>query len=262
MGQAFTVILAIPARLDSSRLPRKLVAEIGGKPMLGHVLERCLQATSAHATVLCTDSQELADQAAGLGVSSLLTSADCTSGSDRIASVADQLLAAANSAPERTIIINVQGDQPFIDPKVIDAVAASFIARQPTPEVLTPIYRLTAEKLHNPNVVKVLLAADGRGLYFSRSALPHVRDVDPAEWCAHTSFWGHVGIYAYRADVLLRWPQLPISPLEQLEKLEQLRLIEAGIRIDTLEVEGDQFSVDTPEQLAQARAIAAMMPAG
>jgi len=206
MNQAFTVILAIPTRLESRRLPRKLAAEIDGKPMLGHVLERCLKSTAAHATVLCTDSQELADQAAGLGVSSLLTSAECSSGSDRIASVADQLLAAANSAPERTIIINVQGDQPFLDPGLIDAIAASFIARQPTPEVLTPIYRLSAEKLHNPNVVKLLLAADGRGLYFSRSALPHVRDVDPAEWCSHTSFWGHVGIYAYRADMLLSWP--------------------------------------------------------
>ena len=109
---------------------------------------------------------------------------------------------------------------------------------------------------------RMLLAAEGRGLYFSRSALPHVRDVDPADWCAHTSFWGHVGIYAYRADVLQRWPQLPISPLEDLEKLEQLRLIEAGIRIDTLEVDEDQFSVDTPEQLEQARAIASMMPPG
>ena len=94
MNQAFKVILAIPARLESSRLPRKLVAEIGGKPMIGHVLERCLQATAAHATVLCTDSQELADQAAELEASSLLTSSDCSSGSDRIASVADQLLAA------------------------------------------------------------------------------------------------------------------------------------------------------------------------
>jgi 3-deoxy-manno-octulosonate cytidylyltransferase (CMP-KDO synthetase) len=225
--------------------------------MLAHVLERCLQATAAYATVLCTDSQELADQAAGLGDSSLLTSADCSSGSERIPSVADQQLAAVNSAPDHTIIINVQGDQPFLDPALIDAIAASFIARQPTPEVLTPIYRISAEKLHNPNVVRVPLAADGRGLSFSRSALPHVRDVDPAEWCGLISFWGHVGIYAYRADVLLRWPQLPISPLEQLEKLEQLRLIEAGIRIDTMEVEGDQFSVDTPEQLEQARAMAA-----
>ena len=137
MNQAFTVILAIPARLESSRLPRKLVAEIGGKPMLQHVLERCLQATAAHAIVLCTDCQTLADQAAGLGVPSLLTSANCTSGSDRIASVVDQLLAAVNSTPERTIIINVQGDQPFLDPALIDAIAASFIARQPTPEVLT-----------------------------------------------------------------------------------------------------------------------------
>ena len=180
--------------MNSNRLPRKLLAEIGSKPMLQHVLELCLQATAAHTTVVCIDSQQLANQAAGLGVASLLTSADCTSGSDRIASVADQLLAAVNSAPERTIIINVQGDQPFLDPALIDAIAASFIARQPTPEVLTPIYRLNPEKLHNPSVVKVLLAADGRGLYFSRSALPHVRDVDPAEWCAHSSFWGHVDI--------------------------------------------------------------------
>lgn len=262
MEQDFKVILSIQARLNSSRLPRKFIAEIGNISMLQHVLERCLQARTAHTIVLCTDSQELADQTPCLGVRALHTIADCSSGSDRIASVTDQLIAVVNSEPERTIIINVQGDQPFLDPALIDAIAAAFIARQPTPEVLTPIYRLSAEKLHNPNVVKVLLAADGRGLYFSRSALPHVRDVDPAEWCAHTSFWGHVGIYAYRADLLLRWPQLPSSPLEQLEKLEQLRLIEAGIRIDTLEVEGDLFSVDTPEQLEQARAIAAMMPAG
>ena len=193
MGQDYTVILAIPARLDSSRLPRKLVAGIRGKSMLQHVLERCLQAKTARAIVLCTDSQELADKAAGLGVQALLTSADCRSGSERIASVADQLLAAVNSAPERIIIINVQGDQPFLDPAMIDALATTLIARQPTPAVLTPIYRLSAEQLHNPNVVKVLLAADGRALYFSRSTLRHVRDVDPADWAAHANVWGHVG---------------------------------------------------------------------
>jgi 3-deoxy-manno-octulosonate cytidylyltransferase (CMP-KDO synthetase) len=93
----------------------------------------------------------------------------------------------------------LQGDQPFLDPAMIDALAAACIARQPTPAVLTPIYRLSAEQLHNPNVVKVVLAADGRGLYFSRSALPHGRDVDPADWAAHANVWGHVGLYAYRA---------------------------------------------------------------
>jgi 3-deoxy-manno-octulosonate cytidylyltransferase (CMP-KDO synthetase) len=109
MNLAFTVILAIPARLEFSYLPSKLVAEIGGKPKLEHMLERCLQATAALAIVLCTESQTLADQAVGLGLPSLLTSADCTSGSDRIASVVDHLLAAVNSTPESTIIINVQG---------------------------------------------------------------------------------------------------------------------------------------------------------
>jgi len=131
--------------------------------------------------------------------------------------------------PARTVIINVQGDQPFIDPAVIDAMAEAFSAITPAPAVLTPVYRMAAEKVHNPNVVKTLLAADGRALYFSRSAIPHVRGVEPAEWPQHAPYWGHVGIYGYRADVLTRWPGLPASPLEQIEKLEQLRLIEAGI---------------------------------
>jgi 3-deoxy-manno-octulosonate cytidylyltransferase (CMP-KDO synthetase) len=114
------------------------------------------------------------------------------------------------------------------------------------------------DKVHNPNVVKTLLAADGRALYFSRSALPHVRGADPDDWHGHASFWGHVGIYGYRADVLAGWKDLPHSPLEQIEKLEQLRLIEAGISIGTFPVEGDFLSVDTAEQLEQARAMASL----
>jgi 3-deoxy-manno-octulosonate cytidylyltransferase (CMP-KDO synthetase) len=114
-----------------------------------------------------------------------------------------------------------------------------------------------AENVHNPNVVKTLLAADGRALYFSRSAIPHVRGVDPADWPDHTTYWGHVGIYGYRAAVLMRWNQLPHSPLEHIEKLEQLRLIEAGIQVGTFAVEGESLSVDTAEQLEQARLMAA-----
>ncbi|MCP9942758.1 3-deoxy-manno-octulosonate cytidylyltransferase [Cyanobium sp. ATX 6E8] len=251
-------VVAVPARLESSRLPGKVLADIGGKPMLQRVLEGCAAAQAPAAVVLCTDSQDLAERARQWGVEALLTSPACESGSERIASVAEQLVArAGGSDPARTLIINVQGDQPFIDPAVIDAMAAEFSRRSPTPEVLTPVYRMGAEKVHNPNVVKTLLAADGRALYFSRSALPHVRGVDPAHWPAHTTFWGHVGLYGYRADVLQRWNALPHSPLEHTEKLEQLRLIEAGIGIGSFPVAGESLSVDTAEQLEQARAIAA-----
>jgi 3-deoxy-manno-octulosonate cytidylyltransferase (CMP-KDO synthetase) len=249
-------VVAVPARLESSRLPGKVLADIAGKPMLQRVLERCARASEPAAVVLCTDNQDLVDCAAAWGFAALLTSPSCESGSERIASVADQVVVRGGGNAEDTLIINVQGDQPFIDPAVIDAMAAEFARRTPTPEVLTPVYRMGANKVHNPNVVKTLLATDGRALYFSRSAIPHVRGVDPADWHAHTTYWGHVGIYGYRADVLMRWNQLPHSPLEHTEKLEQLRLIEAGIQVGTFPVEVESLSVDTAEQLEQARAIA------
>ena len=249
-------IVAVPARLESSRLPGKVLADVGGRPMLQRVLERCAHASKPAAVVLCTDSQDLISRAADWGFNALLTSPSCESGSERIASVADQLVELGGGNATDTLIINVQGDQPFIEPQVIDAMASEFAQRTPTPDVLTPVYRMGAEKVHNPNVVKTLLAADGRALYFSRSAIPHVRGVDPADWPAHTTYWGHVGLYGYRADVLMRWNQLPHSPLEHTEKLEQLRLIEAGIQIGTFPVQGESLSVDTAEQLEQARSMA------
>jgi 3-deoxy-manno-octulosonate cytidylyltransferase (CMP-KDO synthetase) len=253
-------VVAVPARLESSRLPNKVMADIGGLPMLQRVLQGCAQASTPQAVVLCTDSNPLADLARGWGFQALLTSPACNSGSERIASVAEALIAQAGGTAETTLIINVQGDQPFIDAAVIDAMAAEFSRRTPTPEVLTPVYRMGADKVHNPNVVKTLLAADGRALYFSRSAVPHVRGVDPEQWHQHAPYWGHVGIYGYRADVLQQWNALPHSPLESTEKLEQLRLIEAGIGIGTFEVEDEFISVDTAEQLEQARVMYAAMP--
>jgi 3-deoxy-manno-octulosonate cytidylyltransferase (CMP-KDO synthetase) len=250
-------IVAVPARLESSRLPGKVLANIGGQPMLQRVLNGCSQAQAPAAVVLCTDSPDLSDRAADWGFEALLTSPSCESGSERIASVAEQLVARVGGQASSTLIINVQGDQPFIDAAVIDAMANEFTRRSPTPEVLTPIYRMSGDKVHNPNVVKTLLAADGRALYFSRSAIPHVRGVEPAQWPVHAPYWGHVGIYGYRADVLMRWNNLPHSPLEHTEKLEQLRLIEAGIQIGTFPVAEESLSVDTAEQLEQARAIAA-----
>lgn len=250
-------IVAVPARLESSRLPRKVLADIGGKPMLQWVIEACLRARSPAAVVLCTDAPELVEAAGRWGCQALLTSPSCSSGSDRLASVVEALVALGEAPPQDTLVVNVQGDQPFLDAEVIDAMAAEFARRTPLPEVLTPVYRLPADKVHNPNVVKTLLARDGRALYFSRSALPHVRGIDPEHWHGHAPFWGHVGIYGYRADVLARWPHLGASPLEECEKLEQLRLLEAGIGIGTFPVAAESLSVDTAEQLEEARRIAA-----
>ena len=262
-------VVAVPARLASSRLPDKVLADIGGKPMIQRVLERCAQAQGPAAVVLCTDSERLQRLAAGWGYSVLMTAETCSSGSDRIASVADQLVALAwgeqtdswDTAQRQqrlvsTAVINVQGDQPFLDSAVVTQMVAEFGKRDPVPAVVTPVYRLSAATIHNPAVVKTLLAHDGRALYFSRSAVPHVRDVNPADWYQHASYWGHVGMYGFRGDVLAGWDQLPASPLEDLERLEQLRLIEAGHTITTFTVEGTSLSVDTPEQLDEARRLA------
>ena len=252
-------VVAVPARLQSSRLPNKVLADIGGKPMIQRVLDRCRESTAVDIVVLCTDSQELQQRASAWGFPVLMTADSCSSGSDRIASVADALMAlgwgSTTPVAEQTAVINVQGDQPFIDPLVIDAMAAEFRRLDPVPSVVTPVYGLKPEMLHNPNVVKTLLSHDGRALYFSRSAIPHVRDVDPSEWHRHTTYWGHVGMYGFRGDVLAGWNRLPASPLEDLERLEQLRLIEAGLTIATFEVQGTSLSVDTAEQLEQARAM-------
>ena len=252
-------VVAVPARLQSSRLPNKVLADIGGQPMIQRVLERCREARSVEAVVLCTDSTELQARAEGWGFPVLMTAEACSSGSERIASVAQSLMALAwgDAAPvaEETAVINVQGDQPFIDPAVIEAMAKEFQSRDPVPAVVTPVYGLKPESVHNPNVVKTLLAHDGRALYFSRSATPPRPHHARAEWHQHTTYWGHVGMYGFRGDVLAGWDQLPASPLEDLERLEQLRLIEAGLTIATFPVQGTSLSVDTAEQLEQARAM-------
>lgn len=250
-------VVAVPARLQSSRLPNKVLADIGGKMMIQRVLERCREARDVEAVVLCTDSDQLRILAESWGFSVLMTPSSCSSGSERVASVADQLMALAwaetPSVAEQTVVINVQGDQPFIDPSVIEAMVTEFRRLDPLPAVVTPVYALSPENVHNPNVVKTLLAHDGRALYFSRSAIPHVRDVDPANWHCHTTYWGHVGMYGFRGDVLSTWDHLSASPLEALERLEQLRLIESGHTIATFPVAGSFLSVDTAEQLEQAR---------
>jgi 3-deoxy-manno-octulosonate cytidylyltransferase (CMP-KDO synthetase) len=264
---AVPAVVAVPARLASSRLPGKVMADLGGRPMLRHVLERCRRARGVAAVVACTDSEVVRQAAESWGFEVHMTPTDCSSGSERLATVASELVAAAGGAPaERTLVINVQADQPLIDPAILEAMVerfgASATAAAGALPVLTPVYRLGAEALHDPSVVKVLRAADGRALAFSRSALPHVRDVPPQEWHRHTTYWGHVGVYGYRGDVLAGWGRLPPSALEELEKLEQLRLLEAGVPLHTFEVEADCLSVDTAEQLERARQLVERLGSG
>jgi len=224
--------------------------------MLLRVLERCAAASKPNEVVLCTDSLELQQMSKSWGFRSIMTSPTCTSGTDRIASVVDEI--------DADIIVNVQGDQPFIDSEVIDLVIHECLTRKPTPQVLTPIFRLQQGQLHNSNTVKTLLNGVGDALYFSRSAIPHQRDVPPENWASFAPYWGHLGLYAYQSEVLKQWPLLRLSQLEELEKLEQLRFIDNGICISTIEIAGTSPEVNVPSDLDMARQLVGhdLPPAG
>mgnify|MGYP003334367198 FL=1 len=229
-----------------------MLADIGGKAMLQRVLEESGKAPSISQVVLCTDSDEVASYARTWGTRVIMTSPECSSGSERIASVIAQF--------DADVVINVQGDQPFVDPSIIESMCSVFRERTPTPSVVTPVYRLPAEKIDNPDAVKVVVGANHQALYFSRAAVPFVRGKERGERLASGVHWGHVGMYGYRRDVLQRWSSLKPSPLEEAEKLEQLRLLENGITIDTYEIVAqtrNTLSVDSPADLETARRLVA-----
>jgi 3-deoxy-manno-octulosonate cytidylyltransferase (CMP-KDO synthetase) len=250
------MLVAVPAHLGSRRVPRKVLADIGGWPMLRHVLERCRAAQGALAVVLCTDAPELAAHARSWGFAVQLQQQRCDSGTERIARALPALLTrhAADVPLEQLLVVNVQADQPFLDPGLITRLQQAFGQQPADTAVVTPVYQLGREQIHEPDVVKVLATADlRRAITFSRSALPHVQGVAADDWHRHATYWGHVGVYGYRASVLQRWMQLPVSPLERLESLEQLRLVDAGLPIALVTEHQAVLSVDTPAQLEQAR---------
>lgn len=239
-------IIVIPARLASSRLPRKVLADINGHPMLWHVYHRCLKATHIDAVHIATDSDEVAQIARQWGASVWMTDPHCASGTERIVAILDQLAG--------DLIVNVQGDQPLIEPAVIDQLVTTFAKQDPVPDIITPACPIENNKIFDPNVVKMVLRHDGYALYFSRHPVPYVRDAAENVWSEATPFWGHIGIYGYRRAVLEDYPHLPESPLEQAEKLEQLRFLQAGKTIFTFVTTYPPLSVDTPMDLEQARA--------
>jgi 3-deoxy-manno-octulosonate cytidylyltransferase (CMP-KDO synthetase) len=240
-------LVVIPARLGSTRLPRKPLADIGGKPMVIHVAERAQQ-SNAQSVVIATDSSEIQATCNEYGIECLLTSPDHPTGTDRIAEVAQQLKLSAD-----TLVVNVQGDEPLIPPELINQVAQT-LADHALCSISTVAVPITdASEINNPNVVKVILNKAGEALYFSRASIPFVRDPETAGNMTHLR---HLGIYAYRADFLQAYTRLELAPPEQAEALEQLRALWNGYRIAVYTAsEAPPAGVDTPEDLERVRRI-------
>jgi 3-deoxy-manno-octulosonate cytidylyltransferase (CMP-KDO synthetase) len=237
-------VAVIPARFHSSRLPGKPLALIAGRPMICHVAERAGRARGLARVIVATDDARIRDAVAPTGAEVVMTRPDHPSGTDRLAEVARALAA--------EVVINVQGDLPLLDPRMVERLAARMASEPglPMATLAAPIHDVA--EWRSPHVVKVVSAADGRALYFSRSPIPH--DRDGARAADEPLGWRHIGMYAYRREVLLRLATLSPTPLERLERLEQLRALEHGIAIGVVEWAAAEpvIEVDTVEDLARA----------
>ncbi|MDP4197976.1 MAG: 3-deoxy-manno-octulosonate cytidylyltransferase [Bacteroidota bacterium] len=231
-------VVIIPARYASTRLPGKPLAIISGMTMIERVYRQCENAQEIDAVFVATDHPAIVQEVERFGGRAVMTSPECPSGTDRVFEAAQIL-----ELPDSAIVINVQGDEPLIDPKVITALARA-MQEDDTIQVATPISPLTREEeITNPNVVTVVRNTKGDALYFSRTAIPYHRDTPT------TSYLKHVGVYAYRMEALRQFVLLGESHLERKERLEQLRLLEAGIPIRCVEVEYESVAVDSPEDI-------------
>jgi len=233
-----SIVAIVPARYHSSRLPGKPLADIDGRPMVEHVYRRASRA-AVDAVIVATDDQRIVDAVERFGGVAWLTSRDHLTGTDRLAEIAATLPC--------DVIINVQGDEPFIDPAAIDLLAAPLVADRAV--AMTTLCRplLPEEDAASPHLVKVVRDRLGRALYFSRAAIPYRRTADGAAPAVH------VGVYGYRRGTLLTLASLPPTPLELSESLEQLRALEHGIPIRVIDSAYVSLSVDTPDDLAHAR---------
>jgi 3-deoxy-manno-octulosonate cytidylyltransferase (CMP-KDO synthetase) len=237
------VVAIIPARYHSTRLPGKALADIGGRPMIEHVYRRAAEAQGVDAVVVATDDQRIASAVEAFGGVVRLTQATHRTGTDRIAEVAANLSC--------DIVVNVQGDEPLIDPAMISAVVEP-LRSDPSIVMTTARRKLTdPDDFRNQHVVKVVTDPQGDALYFSRAPIPC--GADPTG----TPAFIHVGLYGFRRDFLLRFAALPQTPLEVVESLEQLRALEHGYRIRTVVTEHHSIGVDTPQDLERARRLSA-----
>ncbi len=238
----------IPARFASTRFPGKPLARLGDRTMIQRVVEQARQAGLAR-VVVATDDERIADHVWAFGGDVVRTRANHPSGTDRVAE------AYAALGEEYEVVVNIQGDEPFIQPAQIDAVVDCF-RREPAAEIATLIRRVDSlESLLSPHVVKCVPDLRGRALLFSRQPLPYQRNRPVAEWLAHHPYWQHLGLYAYRPAALARITALAPSPLELAESLEQLRWLENGLAIHVAVTEHASPGIDTPEDLTRAVAL-------
>jgi 3-deoxy-manno-octulosonate cytidylyltransferase (CMP-KDO synthetase) len=238
----------IPSRYASTRFPAKPLHPIAGKPLVQHVVERCQLATSLSEVIVATDDERIAAVARKF-CRVEMTRDDHPSGSDRIAEVAARVGCDA--------VVNIQGDEPLMDPAVIDAVAGA-LERFEMSTAATPIR--SVEEFESPNVVKVVVGTNGRALYFSRRTIPYLRDfaAKPSpEQLAAFPFLKHLGIYGFRRQTLLDLVKHPVSPLENAEKLEQLRALEHGVAIGVVTVDYDSVGVDVPADVEKVERLLA-----
>ncbi|MGD1210835.1 MAG: 3-deoxy-manno-octulosonate cytidylyltransferase [Candidatus Acidiferrales bacterium] len=232
------VLAVIPARHASARFPGKPLAPIAGRPMIQHVVERVRQAQLLSGVVVATDEASIKNAVEAFGAEAILTRADHRTGTDRVAEVA--------AHREAEIYLNVQGDEPLIDPGTIDAVVTALL-EDDSVQIAGPCAAITqTNDIMDPNITKVVRDFDGNALYFSRAPIPWVRDRDGSIAARH---WKHIGLYAFRRDALIEFPTLPPGDLERIEQLEQLRWLENGYRIRIVETEYDAISVDVPADI-------------
>jgi 3-deoxy-manno-octulosonate cytidylyltransferase (CMP-KDO synthetase) len=234
------IVGVIPARLASTRLPRKVLRSMAGEPMLAWVYRAAKACPSLDDVIVATDNAEVQQLCDLHGWRCIMTSPDLPSGTDR--------LYAVSRVVDADIYVNIQGDEPLLLPDHITAILALFTS--PNVDVTTPKVRCTPEDIANPNAVKVVTAIDGRALYFSRATIPFDRD-----GTGNVTYWKHLGLYAYRRAALERFAALPPSELELSERLEQLRLLENGISIYVAETAHDTIGVDTEDDLRRVEAI-------
>lgn len=234
------VVVVIPSRYAATRLPGKPLVNLAGKPMVQRVYEQAKLAQTIHRVLVATDDQRIVEAVQSFGGEVRMTRSDHRTGTERIAEVA--------AHEPGDVFVNVQGDEPLIDPVAIDTAVAALLEDPPAQiaTVATPIRHVP--DIMDPNVVKTVLDFDSNALYFSRAPVPWVRDTHQK---VHVKYWKHLGLYVFQRDALLEYPTLPQGELEKIEQLEQLRWLENGWKIRVAEVEHDAVSVDVPEDVAR-----------